>query len=68
MKDKNHMIISMVQKKDLKNLTSVMIQTFNKVGIEAMYFNIIKSIFFKKLFLLLKQLFKSKFFVNSSYG
>ena len=46
MKDKNHMIISMVQKKDLKNLTSVMIQTFNKVGIEAMCFNIIKSIFF----------------------
>ena len=68
MKAKNHMIISVVQEKDLTNLTSVMIQTFNKVGIEGMYLNIIKSRFLKKLFLLLKQFFKSKFFVNSSYG
>ena len=47
MKAKNHMIISVVQEKDLTNLTSVMIQTFNKVGIEGMYLNIIKIIYDK---------------------
>lgn len=50
MKGKNRMVISVVQEKDRTNLTSVIIPTFNKVGTEGMYINVIKSIFFKEDF------------------
>ena len=45
-KDKNHMKISVSAKKVFNKIQrSFMVKTFNKVGIEGTYFNIIKAIY-----------------------
>lgn len=43
MKDKNHMIISIAPEKASHKIQLSFIKTFNKMGIEGKYFNIIKG-------------------------
>ena len=48
MKDKNHMIVSLVEEKTFGKIQyPFMIKSFNKVGIEGMFFNIKKTIYDK---------------------
>ena len=48
MKDKNHMIISIEEKKAFDKIQPLMIKILNKVGIEEMFINIIKAIYKKQ--------------------